>query len=398
MQETKKMIKRCIGLALATLLTVGVVACGQSDTESEAHIPPPGGTSSSGTVGEESTGEASTVDAAYLTGLEKGADYPEGQRVIGVMVNNIINSRPTSGLSEASVVYEMRVEGGITRFMAVFEDYKNMPKVGSVRSARDQFFQLLVPSFGFYLHDGPNQNQPVIQMIEDQEYGEFDLTPDLGISWRDPDRAGMPLEYTEYTDGETVAQAVEEFGLDDQRTYNSTLFAFTPFDEEPRVLEGGAAPSVAVVHSESYRNLFEYESSSNRYMMSQFDSSGMSPAIDDNNGEQLGFDNLLVLFTIMHNYPNSELVQVGFDSGIGYYFNGGNYEVVRWKKGGPQQPLQIFVNDTTETTNYLNPGTTYVAMVDDTLLEDFDATLNAGNASQVAESGTINPNETETED
>ncbi len=389
------MMKKCICLILATLLVFGIAACGQSDAEVESHIPAPTGGSDASVATEE---PENLIDAAYLTGLEKGPDYPEGQRVIGVMVNNIIGSRPTSGLSEASVVYEMRVEGGITRFMAVYEDYTTMPKVGSVRSARDQFFQLLVPSFGFYLHDGPNQNQPVIQMIEDQEYTEFDLTPDLGLTWRDPDRSGMPLEYTEYTDGESVAEAVEEHGLDDERTYNSTLFAFTPYDEEPRVLEGGAAESVAVVHSESYRNLFEYDGASNRYMMSQFDSSGMTPAIDENNGEALGFDNLLVLFTVMHNYANSELVQVGFDSGIGYYFNGGNYEVVRWKKGGPQQPLQIFVNDTTETTNYLNPGTTYVAMVDDTLLEDFDASVQGGTAAEVASDGTINPNETETED
>ncbi len=390
------MIKKCIGLVLATTLTLSVVACGQSDSEVESHIPPPA-TSSTSTV-EEEVSENNPLNAAYLTGLEKGPDYPEGQRVIGVMVNNIIASRPTSGLSEASVVYEMRVEGGITRFMAIYEDYTTMPKVGSVRSARDQFFQLLVPSFGFYLHDGPNQNQPVIQMIQDQEYEEFDLTPDLGISWRDPDRSGMPLEYTEYTDGETVAAAVEEYELDDERTYNSTMFAFTPYNEEPRVLEGGAAPTVGVVHSESYRNLFEYDASTNRYMMSQFDSTGMTPAIDENNNEQLGFNNLLVLFTVMHNYPDSELVQVGFDSGIGYYFNGGNYELVRWKKGGPLEPLRIYVNDTNETTNYINPGNTYIALIDDIYLEDFDASVQAGTGDEMASDGTINPNETETED
>ncbi len=393
------MRKKIVSLILASVMVVGAAACsGGASSDSEGHIPAPGSTApASSEAVEEIT---PTVEAAYLTGLEKGADYPEGQRVVGVMVNNIAGSRPTRGLTDAKMVYEMRVEGGITRFMAVFEDYKTMPQVGSVRSARDQFFQMLVPSYGFYVHDGPNQNQPVLQMIKDQEYTEFDMTPNLRITWRDPARAGMPTEYTEYTDGEHLAEAVEKNGLDDKRTYNSTIFAFTPYNEEPRVLEGGPAQSVAVVHSDSYRSLFEYDAASNRYMMSQYNSKNgqVEPTIDENNGEQVGFNNMLVLFTIMYNYTNSELVFVGYDSGIGYYFNGGNYELVRWKKGAPQQPLQIFVNDTTETTNYINPGNTYVAMVDDTRLEDFHNNVVNGTAAQEVASGVANPNEKETED
>ncbi len=392
------MMKKLVSLALAALMMCAVVACGGASSETETPLPTPGGQASS--AAPSSTPEAPPINAAYLTGLEKGADYPEGQRVVGVMVNNIADSRPTRGLSDAGIVYEMRVEGGITRFMAVFQDYKTMPMVGSVRSARDQFFQMLVPSYGFYVHDGPNQNQPVLQMIKDMEYTEFDLTPNLGVTWRDPGRAGMKTEYTEYTSGEYVAKAVEEYGLDDNRPYNSTIFNFTPYNEAPRQLAGGAAPSVAVVHSQGYRNLFEYDAGSNRYMMSQYNSSNgqMQPAIDENNGEQLGFNNMLILFTMMYNYTNSELVYVEYGSGIGYYFNGGNYELVRWKKGGPQQPLQIFVNDTNETPNFLNPGNTYVAMVDDKLLEDFDASVKAGTAAHDAADGTVNTNETETED
>ncbi len=396
--RTFLMMKKVLSLALAALMTIAVAACsGGASSESETPLPVPGGQASSASA---SAPEAPALEAAYLTGLEKGADYPEGRRVVGVMVNNIADSRPTRGLSEAGVVYEMRVEGGITRFMAVFQDYQKMPMVGSVRSARDQFFQMLVPSYGFYVHDGPNQNQPVLQMIKDMEYTDFDMTPNLGVTWRDPGRAGMKTEYTEYTDGEHLAAAVEEYNLDDQRPYNSTMFNFTPYNEAPRQLEGGAAPSVAVVHSEGYRSLFEYDAASNRYMMSQYNSSNgqVQPAIDENNGEQLGFNNMLVLFTQMHNYTNSELVFVAYDTGIGYYFNGGNYELVRWKKGGPQQPLQIFVNDTNETPNFLNPGNSYIAMVDDKLLEAFDASVKAGTAAQEAAAGTVNTNEQETED
>lgn len=69
-------------------------------------------------------------EANVLTGEPKGADYPEGQRITAVMVNNIVAARPQRGLSKADILFEIKVEGGITRFMPVFTDYKT-----SVRSA-----------------------------------------------------------------------------------------------------------------------------------------------------------------------------------------------------------------------------------------------------------------------
>ena len=59
-----------------------------------------------------------------LTGEEKSFDYPEGQRPVAVMVNNIMSANsyqsawPQSGLSQADVIFEMETEGGITRYMA----------------------------------------------------------------------------------------------------------------------------------------------------------------------------------------------------------------------------------------------------------------------------------------
>lgn len=70
------------------------------------------------------------------------------------MVNNISNTsyqqaRPQNGLSEADVLIEIKVEGGITRFCALFTDYRDLPEICPVRSARDQFFQLILPRSRF---------------------------------------------------------------------------------------------------------------------------------------------------------------------------------------------------------------------------------------------------------
>ena len=46
------------------------------------------------------------------------------------------------------------MEGGITRFCAVYYDANAIPEVGPLRSGRDQFLQLLMPYQALYYHDG----------------------------------------------------------------------------------------------------------------------------------------------------------------------------------------------------------------------------------------------------
>lgn len=63
--------------------------------------------------------------------------------VMGVMIDNHPDARPQFGLSQARVVYEAPVEGGLTRFFAFFNKEQNVAKVGPVRSARPYFLDWL---------------------------------------------------------------------------------------------------------------------------------------------------------------------------------------------------------------------------------------------------------------
>ena len=110
-------------------------------------------------------------EANVLTGEPKGADYPEGQRITAVMVNNIVAARPQRGLSKADILFEIKVEGGITRFMPVYTDYKTIGEVGPVRSGRDQFFRLILPWQALYIHEG--QSIVMQQYAIDYDYGKL---------------------------------------------------------------------------------------------------------------------------------------------------------------------------------------------------------------------------------
>ncbi|MDO8581770.1 MAG: DUF3048 domain-containing protein [bacterium] len=57
-------------------------------------------------------------------------------RSVGVLIDGMVDGRPTAGLSAAPLVWELPVEGGITRFLAVYPSDALPEKVGPIRSLR----------------------------------------------------------------------------------------------------------------------------------------------------------------------------------------------------------------------------------------------------------------------
>ena len=72
--------------------------------------------------------------------------------VLAVKIDNIVVARPQTGLTKADIVYLIPVEGGLSRFLAVFSSHFP-PVIGPVRSAREDDLQLLAqfgtPAFAF---------------------------------------------------------------------------------------------------------------------------------------------------------------------------------------------------------------------------------------------------------
>lgn len=99
--------------------------------------------------------EICPLNGALFTKAEK--DIWETRRPLGVMIENSLDARPQSGLTTADIIYEAVVEGGITRFMAMF--YCDAAAAGNlmlapVRSARIHFVNLISEYDGLYNHVG----------------------------------------------------------------------------------------------------------------------------------------------------------------------------------------------------------------------------------------------------
>ena len=118
----------------------------------------------------------------------------------------------------------------------------------------------------------------------------------------------------------------------------------------------------------SYAAKMTYNPETNKYTKEHINlaSNFAKPLIDaGNNGVPVEFDNVFVLWTQIERYPDGILSDVSLAwGGIGYYFNGGKVEKVRWMKGEPHQPLRVVSLDGTETDVLINPGKSYISFVD----------------------------------
>jgi hypothetical protein len=92
-----------------------------------------------------------------LTGIGVGG-YATGHPALVVKIDNVGAARPQQGINEADVVFEEMVEGGFTRFAAVYHSTPADP-VGPIRSARSTDVALLAPLYHpLFSYSGANRD------------------------------------------------------------------------------------------------------------------------------------------------------------------------------------------------------------------------------------------------
>ena len=307
------------------------------------------------------------------------------------MVNNISAARPQRGISQASILFESKVEGGITRFMAIFEDYTELEgDVGPVRSGRDQFLQWAMPMQALYCHIG--RSGITQTYIDSFNYNDLDLDGQNRVFTYRRDRPGYKVEHTSYTNTEKLQAAIDKYEYDMDKTYGSTVFNFVRYDENNgwRELGGKLIDDISIVHSEVYRTYFAYNADAKKYMMSMYNGTKgtREQTIDENNGQQLGFENVIVAFADISKYPypgggaydpNYQKVDLSY-GGLGYYFSNGRMEQIRWFKGGASEPLRF--TDMDENPLVLNCGKSYIGFVD---LDEYERFEYAGPEEEIVE-------------
>jgi len=117
--------------ALAAVGVAGIVLSACSSGTVHHHA------SAAATTSTTTTAAAASSPTCPLTGLPVPGGGPVPSRpALAVKIDNYVAARPQSGMDKADIVFEEPVEGGITRYAAVFQ-CQNAALVGPVRSARN---------------------------------------------------------------------------------------------------------------------------------------------------------------------------------------------------------------------------------------------------------------------
>lgn len=131
-----------------------------------------------------------------LTGAEVPDEATTKKAVTAIMIENSPDARPQSGLKDAGVVYEAIAEGGITRFIALYQESRP-GLVGPVRSVRPYYVEWASAYDPAVAHIGGSKR--ALDMIRSGGYGvDMDQFFNAGAFWRANDRVAPHNVYTNF--------------------------------------------------------------------------------------------------------------------------------------------------------------------------------------------------------
>ena len=191
---------RKLPLLLVALAFVSA-ACSSSDAAETTTTEPTTTTNAPTTKAPTTTATLPEI-AATINGLPADSEDLVDRRVVGVKIDNHPHARPQSGIQQADAVYEVLVEAGLTRFIALFHQ-SDSEYVGPNRSGRPTDVQLMRPLDGVFQISGA---QPWVKDIF-AEAGVH-VSYDTGATtWRMPHNVAPHNLYTstlkirDYADG-----------------------------------------------------------------------------------------------------------------------------------------------------------------------------------------------------
>jgi hypothetical protein len=197
-----------------------------------------------------------TTVASPLSGVQVAPELAQ-RPVTGIMIENSLDARPQSGLQDAGVVYEAIAEGGITRFLTLFQDTRP-GYVGPVRSLRPYYIDFGWPYQAAIAHVGGSPD--ALSQIRSGQYRDLDQFFNSKTYSRISSRAAPHNVYTDFDRLDKLNQS---------KGYNSSQFSpWKRKDDKPL-----AAPthSHIDVHISSplYYSHYDYDKASNTYLRSE---------------------------------------------------------------------------------------------------------------------------------
>lgn len=281
-----------------------------------------------------------------LTGAAVKNEAATKQATTAIMIENSPDARPQSGLKNSGVVYEAIAEGGITRFLVIYQQEKPQ-LVGPVRSLRMYYVDWLAPYDASIAHVGGSA--AALAEVRNGKYRDIDQFFNPGSYWRASDRYAPHNVYTSFKHLDALNKA---------KGYTESNFTgFTRADGKPSASPNATSISVNV-SSPLYNSSYTYHKATNTYKRSQ----GGAPHLDREEGQitpSVVVALKVAMTRVMEDGYRESITTSG--KGEAIIFQNGTAQTVTWHKAN--RAAQLRFADTEGKEVSLVRGQTWITAV-----------------------------------
>lgn len=287
----------------------------------------------------------------------KIVDEDSNKRPIAIMIDNNIGNDSHEGLQASYLNYEMIVEGGLTRIMALYKD-RDVEKIGPVRSSRHYFLDYSSESDAIYAHYGwSTYAQKDITFLDIDNING--LTTDTPY-WRDKI---MKAPHNVFTSTEKIYQTAKDMKYstttNDWKLLNYSVDEIVFKDpKEDEMDERVLANEISLKYSNYQTVSYTYDEENKYYLRSM----NGKPHIDKTTAEQLHYKNIII-----QKVPNKSLDNEGRQdletegTGSGYYITNNYALPITWKKDARTRKTEYTYHDGNKVI--VNDGNTFIQII-----------------------------------
>ena len=283
-------------------------------------------------------------------------DLESNERPIAVMINNnkaVWNYQ--TGIQDAYITYEMIVEGGITRMMAVYKG-KDTQRIASVRSSRHYYLDYAMENDAIYAHIGwsPRAQSDIYSL----GINAINADNSRAFTW-DNSLRGVATEHRAYTSIAKIKETANGKGI----RLTSDKKSLLSYSVEPLNLASyeGAIPAntVRIPYSNGHLTSYGYDAENKVYRRYQNNTEHK----DFITGLQFTAKNIITYkvynYTLNDGYAGGRQDLKNIGSGEGYFISEGYAIPITWEKSS-RSAQTIYKVKATGKELVVNDGNTFI--------------------------------------
>lgn len=266
-------------------------------------------------VADEPAPEEEKPFLSPYTGLPLEGELLE--RPLAAMIDNHQQARPQHKLQDASYVYEVIAEGGITRFLAIFH-HKSEGKIGPIRSIRPYYAHLARENDAVVAHCGSSRQS--VELLRKNGYDHLDEQPNPAYFYRE---YTLRAPHNLFTDMDRMIDGAEHYQLY-RPTRQAPLWEIS--DNEGETF--GSAEEIEIFFSNYNRVQYRWDEAEGGYRRFIND----QPHVDGQDSRQLIVQNVIIQYVPSRLISNVHREYSLVGNGEGLFIGNGHPRELRWSK------------------------------------------------------------------